>query len=248
MGIAVAEDGHTPPIEAMSTSPRSPIALVIDDEPQIRRLLRVTLEANGYRVFDAATGNDGIIQAAQRKPDVVLLDLGLPDMDGVSVLKRLREWSRVPVLVLSVRDREDDKIAALDNGADDYVTKPFNSGELLARLRVAMRHAQPAAEMTVFRRGDLEVDLTARVVRMKTKEVKLTATEYSLLRLFVQHAGKVLTHRQILREVWGPNSVEQTHYLRVYMAHLREKLEANPAQPELFITESGVGYRLVEKS
>jgi two-component system KDP operon response regulator KdpE len=232
----------------MSNPPISPVALVIDDEPQMRRLLRVTLEANGYRVFDAATGNDGVVQAAQRKPDVVLLDLGLPDMDGVNVLKRLREWSRVPVLVLSVRDREDDKIAALDNGADDYVTKPFNSGELLARLRVAMRHAQPAAEMTVFRRGDLEVDLTARVVKMKSKEVKLTATEYSLLRLFVKHAGKVLTHRQILREVWGPNSVEQTHYLRVYMAHLREKLEANPAQPELFITESGVGYRLVERA
>ena len=232
----------------MSNLPATPIALVIDDEPQIRRLLRVTLEANGYRVFDAATGTDGIIQAAQRRPDVVLLDLGLPDMDGVSVLQRLREWSRVPVLVLSVRDREEDKIAALDNGADDYVTKPFNSGELLARLRVAMRHAQPAAELTVFRRGDLEVDLTARVVKMKNKEVKLTATEYSLLRLFVQHAGKVLTHRQILREVWGPNAVEQTHYLRVYMAHLREKLEANPAQPELFVTESGVGYRLVEKA
>ena len=232
----------------MSNLPATPIALVIDDEPQIRRLLRVTLEANGYRVFDAATVTDGIIQAAQRRPDVVLLDLGLPDMDGVSVLQRLREWSRVPVLVLSVRDREEDKIAALDNGADDYVTKPFNSGELLARLRVAMRHAQPAAELTVFRRGDLEVDLTARVVKMKNKEVKLTATEYSLLRLFVQHAGKVLTHRQILREVWGPNAVEQTHYLRVYMAHLREKLEANPAQPELFVTESGVGYRLVEKA
>jgi two-component system KDP operon response regulator KdpE len=224
----------------------SSVALVIDDEPQIRRLLRVTLEANGYQVFDAATGQDGIVQAAQRRPDVVLLDLGLPDMDGVEVLKRLREWSRVPVLVLSVRDREQDKIAALDNGADDYVTKPFNSGELLARLRVAMRHAQPASDVAVFRSGHLEVDLTARVVTIKGKEVKLTATEYGLLRLFVQHAGKVLTHRQILREVWGPTYVEQTHYLRVYMAHLREKLESNPAQPTMFVTESGVGYRLVE--
>jgi two-component system, OmpR family, KDP operon response regulator KdpE len=222
-----------------------PLALVIDDEPQMRRLLRVTLEANGYRVFDAATGNDGIVQAAQRKPDVVLLDLGLPDMDGVSVLKRLREWSQVPVLVLSVRDREEDKIAALDHGADDYVTKPFNSGELLARLRVAQRHSQPAPELTVFRSGHLEVDLTARVVRQRGQEVKLTTTEYSLLRLFVQHAGKVLTHRQILREVWGQNYEEQTHYLRVYLAHLREKLEENPAQPKLFITEPGVGYRLV---
>jgi two-component system KDP operon response regulator KdpE len=227
--------------------PLKPTALVIDDELQMRRLLRVCLEANGYRVTEAATGKEGIAEAAQHPPDVVLLDLGLPDMEGVAVLKRLREWSRVPVVVLSVRDREEDKIAALDNGADDYVTKPFSSGELLARLRVAQRHAAPASEATVFRCGQLEVDLAARVVKLKGKEVKLTATEYSLLRLFVQHAGKVLTHRQILREVWGPNYVEQTHYLRVYLAHLREKLEANPAQPELLITEPGVGYRLVSK-
>jgi two-component system KDP operon response regulator KdpE len=225
--------------------PLKPTALVIDDELQMRRLLRVCLEANGYRVLEAATGKDGIAQAAQHPPDVVLLDLGLPDMEGVAVLKRLREWSQVPVVVLSVRDREEDKIAALDNGADDYVTKPFSSGELLARLRVAQRHAAPLSETTVFRCGQLEVDLAARVVKLKAKEVKLTATEYSLLRLFVQHAGKVLTHRQILREVWGPNYVEQTHYLRVYLAHLREKLELNPAQPELLITEPGVGYRLV---
>lgn len=227
------------------TTPAAPVALVIDDEPQIRRLLRVTLEANSYKVFDAATGQDGIAQAAQRRPDVVLLDLGLPDLNGVEVLKRLREWSRVPVIVLSVRDREEDKIAALDAGADDYVTKPFNSGELLARLRVAQRHAQPATASSVFRAGLLEVDMTGRVVKLGGREVKLTATEYSLLRLFVQHAGKVLTHRQILREVWGPTYVEQTHYLRVYVAHLREKLEADPAQPALFITEPGVGYRLV---
>jgi two-component system KDP operon response regulator KdpE len=229
------------------TTQIAPVALVIDDEPQIRRLLRVTLESNGYRVFDAATGQDGVVQAAQRRPEVVLLDLGLPDLEGVEVLKRLREWSRVPVIVLSVRDREDDKVAALDAGADDYVTKPFNSGELLARVRAALRHAQPAQELAVFRSGILEVDLAARVVRLGGKEIRLTATEYSLLRLFVQHAGKVLTHRQILREVWGPTYVEQTHYLRVYMAHLREKLEANPAQPERFITEPGVGYRMVEK-
>ena len=227
--------------------PLKSTALVIDDELQMRRLLRVCLEANGYRVSEAATGKEGIAEAAQHPPDVVILDLGLPDMEGVAVLKRLREWSRVPVVVLSVRDREEDKIAALDNGADDYVTKPFSSGELLARLRVAQRHAAPASEATVFRSGQLEVDLAARVVRLKGKEVKLTATEYSLLRLFVQHAGKVLTHRQILREVWGPNYVEQTHYLRVYLAHLREKLEANPAQPELLITEPGVGYRLISK-
>ena len=226
-------------------SPLKPNVLVIDDELQIRRLLRVCLEANGYRVSEAATGKDGIAEAAQRPPDVVLLDLGLPDMEGVTVLKRLREWSRVPVVVLSVRDREDDKIAALDNGADDYVTKPFSTGELLARLRVAQRHATPSPEATVFRSGPLEVDLAARVVKRGGEEVKLTATEYNLLRLFVQHAGKVLTHRQILKEVWGPNYVEQTHYLRVYLAHLREKLEANPAEPALLITEPGVGYRLL---
>ena len=220
--------------------------LVIDDEVQIRRLLRVSLEAHGYRVFEASTGKDGIIEAAQRHPDVVLLDLGLPDMDGIAVLKRLREWSSVPVVVLSVRDREEDKIAALDNGADDYVTKPFSTGELLARLRVAQRHAQPISETAIFRSGDLEMDLTARVVKVKGKEVKLTATEYSLLRLFVQHAGKVLTHRQLLREVWGPTYVEQTHYLRVYIAHLRDKLESEPSKPRLITTEPGVGYRLLE--
>ena len=189
----------------MSATPSkiSTVALVIDDEPQIRRLLRVTLEANGYRVFDAATGNEGIVQAAQRRPDVVLLDLGLPDLDGVTVLKRLREWSHVPVVVLSVRDREEDKIAALDNGADDYVTKPFNSGELLARLRAALRHVQPQGADALFRSGNIEVDLAARLVRKRGLEVKLTPIEYSLLRLLVSYAGKVLTHRQLLTEVWG---------------------------------------------
>jgi two-component system, OmpR family, KDP operon response regulator KdpE len=222
------------------------VALVIDDEPQIRRLLRVTLEANGYHVFDAETGQEGIEQAAQRLPDVILLDLGLPDLDGLTVLKRIREWSRAPIIILTVRDRESDKIAVLDAGADDYVTKPFSPGELLARLRVVQRRAQPESDTAVFRSGHLEVDLAARVVTANGKDVKLTATEYSLLRLFVQHAGKVLTHRQILREVWGPNYTEQTHYLRVYMTHLREKLETNPAKPEMFITEAGVGYRLLE--
>jgi two-component system, OmpR family, KDP operon response regulator KdpE len=233
----------------MKSSPLpKPIALVIDDELQIRRLLRVCLEANGYRVEEASTGQEGIASAAQRKPDVVLLDLGLPDMDGVTVLKRLREWSRAPVVVLSVRDREDDKIAALDNGADDYVTKPFATGELLARLRVAQRHAAPGPDTSVFHWGRLEVDLTARVVKLDGKESKLTATEYSLLRLLVQHAGKVLTHQQILREVWGPNYVGQTHYLRVYITHLREKLEREPSKPRLITTEPGVGYRLTEET
>jgi two-component system KDP operon response regulator KdpE len=231
----------------METTPAlKPTALVIDDEVQIRRLLNACLEANGYRVREAATGQEGISIAAQHPPDVVILDLGLPDMDGVTVLKRLREWSRVPVVVLSVRDREDDKIAALDNGADDYVTKPFSAAELLARLRVAQRHARVDSNISVFHFGEVEVDLTSRIVRRKGQEVKLTATEYSLLRLLAQNAGKVLTHRQILREVWGPNSVEQTHYLRVYIAHLREKLENNAARPSLILTEAGVGYRLSE--
>jgi two-component system KDP operon response regulator KdpE len=222
-------------------------ALVIDDEPQIRRLLRVTLEANGYTVFDAGNGNDGIVQAAQCRPDIILLDLGLPDLDGVEVLKRIREWSRVPVIVLSVRDREDDKIAALDAGADDFVTKPFSSGELLARLRTTLRRSQPQSAEAIFRSGNFEVDLAARIVRKNGVEVKLTPTEYSLLRLLVVHAGKVITHRQLLTEVWGPNAIGQTHYLRVHIAHLREKLEDDAAQPKFIITEPAVGYRAIEQ-
>jgi two-component system, OmpR family, KDP operon response regulator KdpE len=230
------------------SSALKPKVLVIDDELQMRRLLRACLEGNGYQVLEAQSGQEGITQAAQHPPDLVLLDLGLPDLEGVTVLKRLREWSRVPVVVLSVRDREEDKISALDNGADDYVTKPFSTGELLARLRVAHRHALPAAESPLFRSGELEMDLTARVVKLKGQPVKLTATEYSLLRLFVQHAGKVLTHRQILKEVWGPNYTEQTHYLRVYIAHLREKLESDPAKPQFILTEPGIGYRFMAES
>ncbi len=222
------------------------VALVIDDEPQIRRLLRVTLEANGYAVLDAATGQEGIVQAAQGRPEIILLDLGLPDLDGVEVLKRIREWSRVPVIILSVRDREHDKIAALDAGADDFVTKPFSSGELLARLRTALRRSQPPAAGAIFRAGKIEVDLAARAVRKAGVEIKLTPTEYALLRLLVVHAGKVLTHRQLLTEVWGPNAVEHTHYLRVHIAHLREKLEDDAARPRIIHTEPAVGYRVVE--
>jgi two-component system, OmpR family, KDP operon response regulator KdpE len=229
------------------TSLVKPTVLVIDDELQIRRLLRVCLEAGNYKVLEAPTGQEGIAAAAQYRPDIVVLDLGLPDMDGVSVLKRLREWSKVPVVVLSVQDREEDKIKALDHGADDYIQKPFGTGELLARLRVAMRHAMPASESAVFNSGPLEVDFASRLVKIAGREVKLTATEYALLRLFVQHAGKVLTHQQLLREVWGPNYIDQTQYLRVYMAHLREKLEAEPAKPTLFLTEPGIGYRLAVK-
>jgi two-component system KDP operon response regulator KdpE len=223
-------------------------ALVIDDEPQIRRLLRVTLEANGLRVLDAPTGEEGLLQTAQSKPDVVLLDLGLPDMDGAEVLRRIREWSQVPVIILSVRDQEEEKVAALDSGADDYVTKPFNSAELLARLRAALRRAQPQGVDAIFRSGNLEVDLARRLVLKAGIEVKLTPIEYSLLRLLVTHAGKVLTHRQLLTGVWGEKAAGQSHYLRVHMAHLREKLEANPSSPELLLTEPAVGYRLVLKA
>lgn len=222
------------------------VVLIIDDEPQIRRLLRVTLEANGYHAVEASSGEEGIVQAAQCQANVILLDLGLPDLDGLTVLKRLREWSRVPVIILSVRDRENEKAAALDAGADDYVTKPFGTAELLARLRVALRHSDNACEEPVFRSGQLVVDLADRRVTVAGKEISLTATEYNLLRLLVRHSGKVLTHRFLLREVWGPNAENQSHYLRVYVARLREKLKPEPNQPDILVTESGVGYRLIE--
>jgi two-component system KDP operon response regulator KdpE len=224
---------------------KKPIVLVIDDEMQIRRLLRVCLEMNGYEVVEVASGEAGIQEAVRRQPDLILLDMGLPDIPGLAVLKRLREWSQAPVLVVSVRYREDDKIAALDNGANDYITKPFGTGELLARLRVLLRSAQPPPKPEVFRSGPLSVDLTTRTVKVKGQTVKLTATEYSLLLMFVRHAGKVLTHGQLLREIWGMQESENTGPLRVYVGYLREKLEANPAKPELLITEAGVGYRLV---
>ena len=225
-----------------------PVTLVIDDEPQIRRLLRVTLEASGYQVEEAATGNEGIVQAAQCRPNVILLDLGLPDMDGLTVLKRLREWSHVPVIILSVRDRENEKAAALDAGADDYVTKPFGTAELLARLRVALRHSENHSEEPIFRSGPLLMDLADRHVTVAGKEISLTATEYNLLRLLVRHSGKVLTHRFILREVWGPNAENQNHYLRVYIARLREKLKTDSKQPEILLTEPGIGYRLIDSN
>jgi two-component system KDP operon response regulator KdpE len=219
--------------------------LVIEDEIQIRRLLRVCLERNGYEVLEAPAGESGIDATIQHQPEIILLDLGLPDVDGLTVLKRLREWSQVPILILSVRGREDDKISALDSGANDYITKPFSAGELLARLRVVQRYALPRADPQLFTSGDLSVDLATRMVKLKGRTVKLTVTEYSLLTLFVQHAGKVLTHGQILREVWGSHEVDRTGPLRVYMGYLREKLEANPAKPQLLVTEPGVGYRLV---
>jgi two-component system KDP operon response regulator KdpE len=222
-------------------------ALIIDDEPQIQRLLTITLEANGYRVATAATGQEGLALAAQRRHDVIILDLGLPDLNGVAVLKHLRSWTQTPVVVLTVNDEEADKIEALDAGADDYVTKPFNSGELLARLRAALRRSDTGRlEEPAFRTGELVVDFASRRVTRSGQPVRLTATEYALLRLFIQHAGKVLTHRHILREVWGPEHEEDTQYLRVYMTRLREKLETNPELPVLFHTEPGVGYRFVE--
>ena len=219
-----------------------PIALIIDDEVQIRRLLRVALEGENYQVHESETGQQGLVEIANHKPAVILLDLALPDMDGLAVLKRLREWSETPVLVLSVRDDETGKVAALDAGAEDYVTKPFSTPELLARLRAAQRKTRSEEETSVFKNGDLIVDLTTRVVKRGEREIKLTATEYALLRLFVRHPGRVLTHRYILREIWGPKSEEHRQYLRVYVTHLRQKIEVDP-MPKLIKTESGIGYR-----
>jgi two-component system KDP operon response regulator KdpE len=220
-----------------------PVALIIDDEVQIRRLLRVVLEGENYSVHEAETGQQGLMEIASRRPAIILLDLGLPDLDGLDVLKRLREWSEVPVLVLSVRDDEAEKVAALDAGAEDYVTKPFSTPELLARLRAAQRKTRPEKEVSVFKSGDLIVDLTARVVTRGGREIKLTATEYALLRLFVRHPGRILTHRYILREIWGPKSEEHRQYLRVYVTHLRQKIEPDRAKPQLIKTEPGIGYR-----
>jgi two-component system KDP operon response regulator KdpE len=222
-----------------------PVALIVDDEAQIRRLLRVVLEGENYQVHEAENGQQGLIEIASRRPAVILLDLGLPDMEGLEVLKRLREWSEAPVLVLSVRDDEESKVAALDSGAEDYVTKPFSTPELLARLRAAQRKTRPEEEVSVFKSGDLIVDLTARVVKRGGHEIKLTATEYALLRLFVRHPGRVLTHRHILREIWGPKSEEHRQYLRVYVTHLRQKIESDPASPSLIKTEPGIGYRFI---
>jgi two-component system KDP operon response regulator KdpE len=222
-----------------------PIALIIDDEVQIRRLLGVALDGAGYVVREAESGSLGLQAVATMRPDVVLLDLGLPDIDGLTVLRRLREWSQTPVLVLTVRDSDEDKVAALDAGADDYVTKPFSTAELLARLRAAQRRSQPRDEVTVFQHENLVVDLAARTVTRDGAEVKLSATEWSLLALLIRHAGRVVTHRQILREVWGPQGESHREYLRVYMTHLRKKVETNPSNPTLIINEPGIGYRLV---
>jgi two-component system KDP operon response regulator KdpE len=230
----------------MSTPPAKSTILVVDDETQIRRLLRISLEAAGYAVREADTGQSGLAEIATHPPDAIILDLGLPDMSGVEVVRRLREWSHLPVLVVTVRAAESDKVEALDAGADDYVTKPFGASEVTARLRALLRRTatgeeEPAA--MVF--GDIEVDLKARLVRRGGAVVSLTPREYAIFRLLVVHRGKVVTHRQILREVWGPKAEANTHYLRVHMTHLRQKLEPEPHQPRYLKTESGIGFRFV---
>jgi two-component system KDP operon response regulator KdpE len=230
----------------MTARAAQPDILIVDDEVQIRRLLRLTLEAAGYRVREAATGSLGLNEAAVTRPDAVILDLSLPDQSGLDVLRRLREWSQLPVLILSVKGAEADKIAALDAGADDYLTKPFGGGELLARMRVLLRRAQPASEVSVVHFGDIEVDFAKRTVTKAGVDAHLTVKEYALLRMLLQHRGKVVTHRQLLRDVWGPDHETDTHYLRVHMANLRKKLETTADRPAFFKTESGIGYRLIE--
>ncbi|MCX5732339.1 MAG: response regulator [Deltaproteobacteria bacterium] len=225
-----------------------PLVLVVEDEPQMRRFLRASLGAEGYRVLEAWTVADGLRQATAEHPDALLLDLGLPDGDGLELVRKLREWSSVPVIVVSARGREEEKVAALDAGADDYLPKPFGTKELLARLRVALRHARGASTpgSPVLEVGPLRMDLERREATVEGHAVRLTPIEWRLLAYLARHAGKVLTHSQILREVWGPNVSSQTHYVRVYMAELRKKLEADPSRPRLLLTEPGVGYRLAD--
>jgi len=223
------------------------LILLIEDEPQMRRFLRITLQSQGYRLSEATTGQEGLAQAAAHNPDLILLDLGLPDLDGLEVTKKLREWSRTPIIVLSAREQERDKVLALDAGADDYLTKPFNAGELLARIRVALRHAAKQnsdQNEPVFILHNLRVDLAHRRIFRDEKEVHLTPIEYKLLTALIRHAGKVITHRQLLTEVWGPAQEEEVQYLRVHMTHLRHKLESDPTRPAFLINEPGIGYRL----
>ena len=224
------------------------VVLVVDDELPIRRFLRAGLESQGYRLIESETGQDAIAQAATRSPDLLLLDLGLPDVDGFEIVRRIREWSTMPIIVLSAREREGDKIQALDAGADDYVTKPFSMGELLARMRAALRRGREGAavEDGVVELGELRIDFARRAVTLAGEEVKLTPIEYRLLTALARRPDRVLTHEQLLREVWGPTHTSQHHYLRVYMAQLRQKLERTPARPRLLLTEPGVGYRLRE--
>lgn len=218
--------------------------LVVDDELAVRRFLRTALSVHGYKILEAASGQEAIQATAAQKPDLILLDLGLPDLDGVEVIRQLREWTQTPIIVLSVREQESDKVAALDAGADDYLTKPFSTGELLARIRVALRHfISPQAE-PVIEIGDLKIDLARRLVTVGGAEISLTPTEYKLLSVLARHADKVLTHRYLLREVWGPGYETETHLLRVNISNLRSKIEPDPTRPLYIHTESGVGYRL----
>ena len=229
----------------MSTVPITVVA--IEDDTQIRRFLKISFEQQGYNYIEAVNGKEGVRLTASHNPDLLIVDLGLPDIDGLEVIKQVREWSNVPIIVLSARNQEKDKVAALDAGADDYLTKPFGVDELKARLRVALRHMTRRSTEIVsalFKTGELEVDLAARIVKVSGKEVHLTPIEFKLLALLIRHAGKVLTHRLILKEVWGPNSEYENQYLRVYMNQLRHKIEAEPARPKYLITETGVGYRL----
>jgi two-component system KDP operon response regulator KdpE len=220
--------------------------LVVEDEPDIRQFLRSSLGAEGYKVVESGTGERGTIDAGTHKPDLAIVDLGLPDFDGVEVIRRIRAWSPMPIIVLSARALEQAKVQALDAGADDYVTKPFAVGELLARVRVALRHtARSGAGKPLLRMGNVSVDLEKHLVRRQGAEVHLTALEFRLLTCLAQHLGMVVTHRQLLREVWGPSHVEQTHYLRIYMKQLRDKLEEDPVRPRYLVTETGVGYRLL---
>lgn len=219
--------------------------LVIDDEKQIRRMLKAALEGYGYDIGEAASGHEGMSQATIFHPDVIILDLGLPDIDGIEVIVRLREWTQIPIIVLSVREHEDDKIKALDAGADDYVTKPFGMGELLARIRASLRRIAHSEDEPVLTFADLSIDIAMRSVTMKGEEIKLTPTEYEVLKYLAQKAGRVVTHRQLLLAVWGTNYQEQSQYLRVYIGQLRRKIEADPSRPAYIVTEPGVGYRLV---
>ncbi len=220
------------------------VILVIDDEAQIRRLLQLTLEANGFKVVQAASGEEGLLRARMDRPDLILLDLGLPDAEGIDILRKIRRGTAVPIVILSVRASEQDIIDCLESGADDYLIKPFRTGELVARVRTALRHRRDEPATRMFTAGPLTVDLEARTVTIRAEQVKLTATEYALLLLFVRNPGKVLTHRYILEQVWGPSYAEETQYTRIYVGQLRKKLEADPSNPKLILTESGIGYRL----
>ncbi len=231
-------------------NPPGPLVLVIEDEPPMRRFLKTSLSLHGYSLLEAGTGREGLLLLTSHHPEVVLLDLGLPDVDGIALTRQIREWSRVPIVVLSARGREEDKVGALDAGADDYLTKPFGVLELLARIRVALRHAaseQGGPQEEVLRFGGLTLDRIRREVRLGDAVIHLTPIEYKLLNYLVNHAGKVLTHRQILTQVWGPGHAHQTHTLRVHLAELRRKVEENAARPRLILTEPGVGYRLREE-